>query len=172
MPTKNINYHELLKKYFDARTSPAEEKILRNAFLKDKVPKELQTYKAIFVYEASIVSKQKNVTFSKTCLLKKAKNLFKQVTSRFNIPILTTPVVQGNTFSVLNNQVMVATSGLVACIITVLFVVVFSTSPTPPHSLQLINACTIVDNSCKKAKSSMTMASKVLAQHPLNLPSQ
>jgi len=67
------NIEKILEKYFEANTTAAEEKSLREYFSQEEVAPQLEQYKPIFAY----FSKAKQERFTKQVPLKPRKNYYK-----------------------------------------------------------------------------------------------
>ncbi|MCW5517085.1 hypothetical protein [Muriicola sp. Z0-33] len=67
------NIEKLLEKYFEATTTEAEEKNLREYFSQEKVAPQLEQYRPIFAY----FSQAKEERFTKQVPLKPRKNYYK-----------------------------------------------------------------------------------------------
>ena len=59
---------QLVEKYFDGRTTCAEERILRRAFARGKVPKHLEVYRPLFAYIDKEAERQAQVRGRKPAL--------------------------------------------------------------------------------------------------------
>ena len=69
------NIEKLLEKYFEATTSAAEERSLREYFSQEEVAPQLEQYKPIFAY----FSEAKKERFTKQVPLKPRKNYYKWI---------------------------------------------------------------------------------------------